>query len=239
MRVAKALAAWRKPIHSKIMTLADPNVGMDEQKMCAAKAQFEQYRSEIVGFKGYTGYAGSPLDPGYEPFYRLALENNLPVLFHSGVPPDSNADWSDCMPLMFDTLAQNYPDLRIIMAHMGWPWHVEAALVVMRHPNVWVDLSGLYVGYSAALDAMLDKGELYTLADMTIVSNLKEALTMLNRYDRVLYASDFQDVCRLASYRRFIEALIPREHHEKVFRTNAEELFGITLNEQHLAGDGG
>jgi predicted TIM-barrel fold metal-dependent hydrolase len=35
-----------------------------------------------------------------------------------------------------------FPDLTIIMAHIGHPWQVDALVVVRKHPNVWADVSG-------------------------------------------------------------------------------------------------
>jgi predicted TIM-barrel fold metal-dependent hydrolase len=57
-----------------------------------------------------------------------------------------------------------------------------------------------------------------------VVTDLRKALTFANRYDRILYGSDWP-LAPMATYRRFVEAIIPKEHHEKVFRTNAEKLF--------------
>ena len=62
-----------------------------------------------------------------------------------------------------------------------------------------------------------------------ILSDIIEALTFMNKYDRVLYGSDYP-IVQMSSYRRFIEAVIPKEHHARVFKQNAEELFGIKLN---------
>jgi len=169
------------------------------------------------------------MDAGYQPYYDLALEHNLPVVFHTGDTAGNRYDPTDAHPLLVDAVARKHPDLRIVLAHMGWPWMKDAAFVAYRHPNVWIDLSGHYTSTSKALDEMLQSGELRTIADTPVISDLVENLIMINKYDRLLYASDFP-VCNLMpSYRRFIEAVIPKEHHEKVFRKNAEELFGIKL----------
>ena len=39
-------------------------------------------------------------------------------------------------------MATDFPDLRIIMSHYGWPWTDEALAVITRHENVYLDLSG-------------------------------------------------------------------------------------------------
>jgi predicted TIM-barrel fold metal-dependent hydrolase len=45
-------------------------------------------------------------------------------------------------PLLMDEIAIRYPDLKIIMAHMGHPWQVETCVVIRKHPNLYADLSG-------------------------------------------------------------------------------------------------
>ena len=52
------------------------------------------------------------------------------------------------------------------------------------------------------------------------------SIAFTGRYDRFLYASDWPFL-PMATYRRFVELLIPREHHPKVFRENAERLFRV------------
>jgi len=44
-------------------------------------------------------------------------------------------------PLLIDELALKYEDLKIIMGHMGTPWFWDAYSVVLRHPNVYIDIS--------------------------------------------------------------------------------------------------
>lgn len=233
VRVAKELAALPKPKVAKIVAIADPKSGLSGTQMEAVRTQLEKHRRQIVALKCYIGYYGPPTDPGYEPFYRLALEHNLPVMFHTGDPWGPKTRVSDSMPLLLDDVAREFPDLRIVLCHMGCPWHVDAADMMWRQPNVWVDLSGLYVGPGQPLEDMCRTGKLRTIPGSTVMSDLIEALTLVNRYDRVLYASDFPlpsfPERSMSPYRRFIETLIPKEHHEKVFRQNAEQLFGVKL----------
>ncbi len=35
-----------------------------------------------------------------------------------------------------------FPDLTVIMAHIGHPWQVDCIAVVRKHPNIWADVSG-------------------------------------------------------------------------------------------------
>ena len=46
-------------------------------------------------------------------------------------------------PILLDEIALRYPELRIVIAHMGHPWFDEAIAVVRRHPHVYADVSAL------------------------------------------------------------------------------------------------
>ncbi|MFC1792796.1 amidohydrolase family protein [Planctomycetota bacterium] len=229
LKVAEALSILEKPLQSKIIGAVDPSKGLNKTEMQAVKDQLDKHRDVIVSLKCYLGYHGDPMDPGYQPFYKLALDCNLPVIFHTGDTASNKTDLTKAHPLRVDEVARKYPKMRIVMAHMGNPWFTEAALTAWRHPNVWVDVSGWYVGSPKVLDEMVQSGLQTIPGGGFIMSDIIKALTFMNKYDRILYGSDYP-IVQMSSYRRFIEAVIPKEHHEKVFRKNAEELFGFNLN---------
>ena len=56
------------------------------------------------------------------PIYEKCLEHNKPVVFHAGLSwePDTLCKYSH--PLRFEEVALEFPQLRLCLAHMGWPW---------------------------------------------------------------------------------------------------------------------
>src|SRR5947207_2869574 len=44
-------------------------------------------------------------------------------------------------PLYLDEVALDFPELRIVGGHIGWPWTEEAIAVAWKHRNVWIDTS--------------------------------------------------------------------------------------------------
>lgn len=92
-------------------------------------------------------------DPRYDEIYATAAELRMPILFHTGfivgVPADRRDDVSSarCRPVALDRVARTFPDLVIVMAHLGMPWHEEAAQMCRFHPNVYADLSGSRGGW--------------------------------------------------------------------------------------------
>src|SRR5947209_1137952 len=44
-------------------------------------------------------------------------------------------------PLYVDRVAVDFPELRIVAGHIGWPWTEEMIAIAQKHPNVWIDTS--------------------------------------------------------------------------------------------------
>jgi hypothetical protein len=44
--------------------------------------------------------------------------------------------------MLLDSVAVDFPDMQIVIAHPSWPWQDEALSVCLHKPNVWIDLSG-------------------------------------------------------------------------------------------------
>jgi predicted TIM-barrel fold metal-dependent hydrolase len=51
-------------------------------------------------------------------------------------------------PSLIDDVAMRHEDLTIIIGHMGTPWFWDTYSVVLRHPNVYVDISAHYDLYN-------------------------------------------------------------------------------------------
>ena len=46
-------------------------------------------------------------------------------------------------PIHVDAVAQRYPDLKMIMAHMGHPWIDECIVVARKRPNVYTEVGAI------------------------------------------------------------------------------------------------
>jgi hypothetical protein len=76
--------------------------------------------------------------------YRRCEERGLPVMIHTGTSifPGARSKYGD--PMEIDDVAIDFPDLRIVLAHGGRPFMMEEAFFILRrHPNVWLDVSGI------------------------------------------------------------------------------------------------
>jgi hypothetical protein len=85
-----------------------------------------------------------PSEARMNPIYEMCLRYDKPILFHSGMSfePDCLVRYSH--PLNFEEAAARYPKLRIGLAHFGWPWIRETAMLMLKYPNVYADTALLY-----------------------------------------------------------------------------------------------
>ncbi|MGH2534340.1 MAG: amidohydrolase family protein [Thermomicrobiales bacterium] len=116
---------------------------------------------------------GVKLGPNYQNFdplgkeafrvYRYAEDHRLPVLFHQGTSPVRFADVDFAHPRHMDRIASAFPNLTVIMAHIGHPWQIDCIAVVRKHPNLWADVSGSVLrpwGHYQAMVAAMEWGVL-------------------------------------------------------------------------------
>ena len=93
--------------------------------------------------------AFEPNDPKYHPICAKCVELGIPVTFHTA-PPYWGAGLEGggvlklrhSNPMLLDDIAADFPELKLIMAHPGWPWQDEQLLVAMHKENAYIDLSG-------------------------------------------------------------------------------------------------
>ncbi|MBZ0110330.1 MAG: amidohydrolase family protein [Candidatus Scalindua rubra] len=83
-----------------------------------------------------------PNDEAVFPIYEKALELKIPVVFHVGTTPfGSLSRLSQANPLLIDDVSVEFPELRIMLTHLGTLAHKEAFMVVEKNPNVYIDTS--------------------------------------------------------------------------------------------------
>lgn len=73
--------------------------------------------------------------------YTEAERLGLPVLFHPGVYIARKTKLEYARPVLLDEVARDLPDLKIIIAHMGFPWVQETIALLAKHDNVYAEVS--------------------------------------------------------------------------------------------------
>lgn len=99
----------------------------------------------LVGVKLLPMYAGfRPDDRCLDWFWRYVDEHRLPVLLHTGTTFVSQAPIACTLPRHLDRVAIQYPNVRMILAHLGHPYESECIAVIRKHPNLYADISALH-----------------------------------------------------------------------------------------------
>lgn len=182
-----------------------------------ANIEKELKKERAVGIKIYAGYFPYYVyDPIYDPIYELAKMYNVPVAIHCGDTQSSQGLLKYSHPLTIDELAVEHQDLNFIICHLGVPWVMDTAELVLKNPNVYADLSGMIAGNAEQVFQTKDT-RLY-------VEMIQQGLVYANRYDKILFGSDWPLV-PIAPYIEFIKHIIPEAHHEDVFYNNALKVF--------------
>ncbi len=99
----------------------------------------------LVGIKLGANYQRfDPLGPQALELYARAQKLSLPIIFHTGASPVREAPLMYSHPSVTDEVALRFPELKIVMAHIGHPWVREAVVIIRKHPNVFADISAIY-----------------------------------------------------------------------------------------------
>jgi uncharacterized protein len=86
----------------------------------------DAYDAGLCGLKMVpTGWY--PYDNCAHRVYEMASRLKIPILFHSGIFIDGKSG-RFCRPSFYEAI-RDYPDLRVTLAHLGWPWSDEANAV--------------------------------------------------------------------------------------------------------------
>lgn len=169
----------------------------------------------IRGLKFYPGYEYFyPYERTLRPYLRLLEKHGRPAIFHSGDTFNKvrQAKLKFAHPLHLDDLATDMPDLKIVMAHLGYPWIVDAAEVVYKNKNVYADCSGFVYGrFTAAQRAHF--GECF-----------RQFVRIAGTRERILFGTDWP-ISDQASYVRAAKTLA--KEPEPFFSKNAAKLFGL------------
>ncbi|RIK87900.1 MAG: amidohydrolase [Planctomycetota bacterium] len=101
-------------------------------------------RYGLRGVKLLPMYAGFyPQDERLDPLWEYASRHALPVLLHTGTTFVSKAPIDCTLPRHLDVVARRFPEVRMILAHLGHPYEGETIAVIRKHPHLYADVSAL------------------------------------------------------------------------------------------------
>jgi predicted TIM-barrel fold metal-dependent hydrolase len=107
--------------------------------------QFGHQELKLRGIKLLSMYAGfRPDEPRLDPLWQYAQRHRLPVLLHTGTTFIAQAPLECTLPRHLDVVAARFPEVRIIMAHLGHPYEGECVVTARKHPHLYADISALH-----------------------------------------------------------------------------------------------
>lgn len=161
----------------------------------------------FVGIKIHpTQHQVYPSDPRYEPAWRVAAEEGLPIVSHSWALSDYNPAQRFATPELFEPCLARFHQVSLILGHAGGrhEGHLAAARLAQRFSNVYLDLSGDVYGFG-----------------------LVEWLTAEVGAERVLFASDAVWIDPRTRLAAVLDADISLEAKSLILGENACRLFRL------------
>jgi len=100
--------------------------------------------TEKLGLKGIVLYCSQsdfhPADTRAMHLYESAQELHLPVFFHN-TPVGQGGFLEYARPFLLDEVARTFPELKIIVGNMGFPFYEQTLCLLAKHKYVFADLS--------------------------------------------------------------------------------------------------
>ncbi len=169
---------------------------------------------------GFMGFHFHPImqhfavnDPRHYPLFEEIAGLGAAVMIDvgttgmgAGMPGGMGARIRHAHPSAVDDLAADFPALRIVMAHPGWPWVDETTAVALHKGNVFWEMSGWAPKY--------------------FPGNLK--IDMRARLqDKIMFGSDYPSMPYERILREWGELGYKDSVMEKIMHGNAERVLGL------------
>ncbi|HET9410572.1 MAG TPA: amidohydrolase family protein [Candidatus Dormibacteraeota bacterium] len=189
---------------------------VDPRKGERAVAELDQIAE--LGLKGVKLHpslqAFAPDDEQYWPLFERCEELELAVLFHTGTsgigagqPGGQGIRLDYARPIRLDAVAAAFPNLNVIAAHFGYPWHLELLAMALHKTNVYIDISGWSPRYIPA----------------EVMRDLKGRLQ-----NQFLFGSDYPFIQPERCLDELAQLEIPDAALQKVLAGNGRRLLGLS-----------
>ncbi len=85
-----------------------------------------------------------PMDRRAFPVYAYAEAQGIPIMIHQATTFPRESPLQFALPLQLDEVAMRFPELKIVLAHIGHPWEADCVVTIRKHPNLFSDISALH-----------------------------------------------------------------------------------------------
>jgi predicted TIM-barrel fold metal-dependent hydrolase len=80
-------------------------------------------------------------EAGWYPLYAACIDLDVTLQVQVGQSGAPSYVSETGRPTYLDRVAVDFPELRIVAGHIGWPWTDEMIAIAQKHDNVWIDTS--------------------------------------------------------------------------------------------------
>jgi uncharacterized protein len=167
----------------------------------------------LLGVSLQPAFAGLDIDDRVlYPMYSRAEELGLIVALHTGITYSRMHPIRHERAELLDQVACDFPDLKLIACHAGWPWVTEYCAVARRHPTVYLEFGGLAPKYVAKPGTGWDP----------LFGMMANVLR-----DQVLYGTDWPVMPPSRVLAEWRASGLSEAALEALFAGNAQRLFGL------------
>jgi uncharacterized protein len=85
-----------------------------------------------------------PTDPRMMQVYDYCERQGLPIMIHQGTTFIEKGRLQFARPILLEDVALKFPNLRMVIAHLGHPWIEETIVLIRKHPHLYSDISALH-----------------------------------------------------------------------------------------------
>ena len=205
--------------------IADPNPSDPEEEAARFMDAVENQGFRALGelIMPYVGIALN--DDRFFPLYRICQERQLPVFFHTGLNGPDYYRWGVSAfrvslgnPLLLEDVAAAFPDLKIVMCHMSYPYTEQATYMLYAHSNIYMDVG--------VVNWILGRAGFHRL--------LKQVVETVGS-DKILFGSDQMSAPHMipTAVSAIQEAsFLSEDDKRKILGENARKLLGIKATEK-------
>lgn len=198
------------PTRFRGMAGIDPTEGMEGVRKL-------EYAVKELGFIGAHLYPHwfelPPHHRKYYPFYAKCVELDVPIQMQVGhclVYTKDRPLKSVGRPIYLDTIACDFPELKLVGIHTGWPWVEEMISVSWKHQNVYIGTDAYAPKYWK-----------------------RELINFINSWgqDKVMFGTDFPIIDFERATREVGEIGFKETCKEKLLWKNAARLYKLSAKD--------
>ncbi len=130
------LAATEPAVIPTFTIFPEPDVGAETARCLSAGGRAVKVHLQVGGFDA--------TDPQLDEAWGLLQDAGTPIILHAGAVADGSGNEQWCGPEPVRRLLSRFPDLRLVIAHLGAPDHDAFVEIAAEHEGVWLDTAMVF-----------------------------------------------------------------------------------------------